>query len=217
MIRCPDWQRLLEHRFDPQVDEPEDWSAGLSHLEGCVECRLEAYGTDPTLALLDFPPVEVSADEVRRVKQAVMTLRQGLAIAEQDSSAELVDAAGRWRQWKLSPRKLGRWKVAAAVALASGLGLAGLSTKGIFDGFVPVTPDEATALHVPTSNAFPGSQSDDGTLVPQVRETGVLPAAWQAAPIVEEVGSPAARVYSYPQEETDTMTLVMIIDPEIEV
>jgi len=218
MIRCPQWSRLLEHRFDSQVEEPEDWSAGLEHLDSCEACRLEAFDLDPTLAFLNLPAIEVSDAEVQSIQQAVMTLRQGLVIAEKDSSSELVIVANPRRLWSRSQRKLAawaqsQWRIAAAVALTAGLGLASLGNGGALWDRPAETPDEAS-LQQPAP--FEGQVNGDSA-AHLTSESGVMPAAWQAAPIVEAVGSPAARVYSYPQAEEDTMTLVMIIDPEIEV
>lgn len=219
MIGCPDWQRLLEHRFDPQVEEPDDWQESLAHLDACEDCRAEAYSQDPTLAFLDLPPVEVSAAEVERMKEAVTTLRHGLAIAGKDSSLNGTGAGQRYAWGRL----------AAAVVVTIGLGGAYLG------GLLPATPsgeagtasgaEVLSGLSEPPVRPDPSGEGSEELLdgaespimpsFPSEPEPAAIAVGWQQAPIVEEIGSPDARVYSYPQEET--MALIMVIDPEIEV
>jgi hypothetical protein len=196
MIRCPDWQRLLRHRFEDGLETPEDLPEALQHLEGCDGCRIEAYGQDPSLIFLDLPAVTVPADEIERMKAAVATLRQGLAIAANDSSAAR-DLPARSGSIRGQLRRSGWWRTAAAVLLVAGLGTA------LWTGLEPASEGVETSV----------LQEDIGARY----GAGVMPASLRDAPILEDVGGPHARVYNYPIAPEEKIALVMVIDPDLDV
>ena len=212
MIHCPDWKALLQHRFDPSLAEPEDWSQALEHLGGCDSCRLEAYEADPSLLFLDLPEIEVDDAEVRHMQQAVATLRQGLELASRDSSQEPGLPASRWL-----PARRSWGKIAASVVVTGGL-VAGL--VGVFDSERVAAPErEAVAVgaelgSVPIleTDAVPSRGPNRFPAMPSA-----LPANWRDAPVVEEVGGPLTRIYNYPTAPDDKIALVMVIDPALDV
>lgn len=218
MIHCPDWKVLLEHRFDPALDEPEDWHLSLEHLEGCDDCRLEAYRADPSLLFLDLPAVEVTDAEIRDMQQAVTTLRQGLKVARNDSSEELTGSARRWNGTRTATR------IAASLALTAGLTAGAF---GIFGGDDAATGEARIVDASPdVSQASPAEAPDAATLPAPSAPLwagrspslpSAVPVRWQDAPVVEEVGGPLTRIYNYPTAPDEKIALVMVIDPALDV
>ncbi len=199
MMMCPNWERLLAHRFDPELDEPEDFREALGHLDHCDDCRIAAYEADPSLIFLGMPAVEVSAAEVRRVAEAVTTLRQGLELLERPAAAAAKPAF-----------KLDGWRVAAMVALAAVLGTAG--GRWLERG-VPA-PLPAAPATVPVMTAAAGTAEAAAEELVQATFAGVN---WREAPVIETVSSPEARVYTYPARPDAKLALVMVIDPNLDV
>ena len=73
-MSCWNWQALTAHRFDPDGREPEDWDEALAHLEGCADCRRQAFALDASLAFRR--PRAVPAPDVETLLAGVETLRR---------------------------------------------------------------------------------------------------------------------------------------------
>ncbi len=86
---CPDWDRMLAHRDDPQLDPPAGWQAALSHLDHCDRCRREALDRDPLLVFqgaAGWEPDEGEVEAVRAGVDVVRRSRQLVPVATRRSS-----------------------------------------------------------------------------------------------------------------------------------
>ncbi|MCB1033508.1 MAG: hypothetical protein KDD47_06705 [Acidobacteria bacterium] len=206
MMRCPDWKALLEHRFDSTLEEPEDWHLALEHLQHCESCRIEAYGLDPSLLFQDLPEVEVGDADILQMQQAVATLRQGMELAQRDS-AHTVERRSR---------RFGFARIAATLAITAGLSAAAVGFLGPKDPTEEFTdPDQQVATRLEGADLDQAVALSGTEASPSL--PAVLPARWQDAPVVEEVGGPSTRVYSYPTAPGEKIALVMVIDPDLDV
>ncbi len=217
MIHCPDWKTLLQYRFDSSLEEPEDWAEALEHLNGCDSCRIEAYEADPSLLFLDLPEIEVEDREIRYMQQAVATLRHGLELADHDSSQVSVRGTSRltsgMRTWG---------KIAASLAVTGSLIAGGVGAFDSEPASVLETGQIATGTELDTAPGVPAAGARIYGLPPSYPNRfpampSALPVNWRNAPVVEEVGSPLARIYNYPRAPEDKIALVMIIDPALDV
>lgn len=77
-MSCPDWRGLLAERAGAELEgdfEPTGaWRSAVAHLAGCVRCRMTVLDLDASLLFLAQPPLEVTDDEVDRIKTGVATL-----------------------------------------------------------------------------------------------------------------------------------------------
>lgn len=103
-MNCPDWRYLLgeRERARPGVDfeASDSWRSAIDHLRGCAACRVTALELDPVLLFAAQQPLEVSDDDVARIKANVRTLRR---------AREAERASGE------THRRVGRVAAAAAV------------------------------------------------------------------------------------------------------
>lgn len=184
-MSCPDWKRLAAHRLTG-ADEPEGWSAALDHFDGgCTVCRRSALAADPTLVFRWVPTVEIApvqeVDEVESMRQAVAAMRTA-------SRAQAMEKRGSRQSWW-------RWSAAAALVL-------GALSLGSDDRFhVSRSMQETFPLALETGaeligGAMPAALSEDMSPV-------------TPAPIVENIGSPEARVYQvYAGKGLSTVVLI---------
>jgi hypothetical protein len=80
-MSCFDWPRLLEHRFDGDVDTPPEWAQARLHMESCADCRREVADLDPTLIFRHAAAWSADPAELEAVRQAVRALRRAGALS----------------------------------------------------------------------------------------------------------------------------------------
>lgn len=160
-MSCPDWFSLAE----PRDEDAERWQDALIHFDSdCPRCREQALDAEPTLLFRNLPEIEIGAEDIAAMQQAVATLRRGREV-EAPSEERVSRRQGRVR--------IGWARAAAVAALLCGATWIGLRST-------PVTPPTAetsvAAIAAPTSRSMPHAAS-------------MLPGAVAAAhlPLVEDV------------------------------
>lgn len=186
-MTCPDWTTLTAHRLVRDGIEPPEWQAALAHAGGCPACRRAAVAADPTLLFqrLAEPELAASADSPAAL-QTIAAMQQAVATLRRAAAAPS-QSAGRRRRFG--------WRVAAAAALPlCALVLHGVERPG---------PENLVATRelVPIADV--------------ARTASAAPSAELVAlPLVDELSSPAARVYEL--GGTD-LSVVMIVDETLDV
>lgn len=192
-MTCPDWDRLVEHRFHPDSgrDEgPDGWREALRHSEECRDCRRQALELDPTLLFASLGRRE-DPEDAAYLTGLGARVRSALRAREMERS---LDGPGE----RLRERRVPA--TAAALLMAAGLLLA---THG---GRVtpPAAPGDGALL--PTHPTIARWAFGDAT----------LPVADAATPpLIESLDRPQARVYQLGQD--DDLSLVMIVDESLDV
>jgi hypothetical protein len=197
MTTCPDWSRLLAHRFveparfgaDPASVEPADWPAALAHLEDCASCRAEALGRDPSLLFELAPPPPIDDREVEAMRVAVRGMVRAHEV-EVREAARRTATSPSWR--RLARTRPGWWRVVAAAALLL-----------------------AVLTVVPRNEPADDLVATSGAAVATAAPTGfVLTGTGGHEPLVEALDRPEATVY---QLEADGLAVVMIVDASLDV
>jgi hypothetical protein len=192
-VSCPDWGRLIEHRFDARRgldDEPHGWQEALRHSEECRICRRQALALDPTLLFSSLGHGE-SPEGAASLAGLGARVRSALRAREMERSLELPRERLRERRVPAA---------AAALLMAAGLLLATHGGR--------VTPPAATGDRTPRP-AHP-------TIARWAFGDVALPAAdVTTPPLIESLDRPQARVYQLGQD--DDLSLVMIVDESLDV
>jgi len=194
LLTCPDWRPLLAHRFDPTVEAPAGWPEVEAHLEDCTDCRHAALAIDPTLVFHGAAAWTSAPGESAAILQAVRTLRR---TADLETRTELARSEQEQGDGERSARALhGRstehGPLAAAVLFALILAFQPSTTGRM--GVEPVVLVEP----LPAPEAGVGAQR----------------AAYPAAPAIEGVDRPGARVYEWGAED---LSVVMVVDESLDV
>lgn len=176
-MSCFDWSRLLEHRFDADVETPPQWPRARRHLESCEACRREAASVDPTLIFRHAAPWSPDPAEADALRQAARALRRTGALAA--SVAAGSTASGTRREG-------GRLVSAVLFALVLALMPGRPAHRGV-EGGEPAPPASAARI---------------------------LRTAGPAAPAIEGVDRPQARVYEW---GADDLSVVMVVDESLDV
>jgi len=135
-VSCFDWPRLLEHRFDGDLEAPREWPRARRHLESCEACRREAATVDPTLVFRHAAAWSPDPAEADAVRLAVRALRRTAAL-----SASV--AAGR----SDSGTRRGRQRLVSAVLFALVLALMpGRSARRSVERAEPAPPAFAARI-----------------------------------------------------------------------
>jgi hypothetical protein len=151
-MTCPDWERLLAHRFRSGVEPPPDWKAARSHLDACDACRAVAARVDPTVAFHGAARWQPAAAETTAILQAVRTLRRAGDFATAPEP---------------SPRRTPRHRAAAAAVFAVLLALLPGSTAR--RGASPADPSRLSVMPRRMQLAPPAAPALDGLDRPRAR------------------------------------------------
>lgn len=189
-MSCPDWTALTAHRHGRSGTEPAGWSAALSHLDGCRDCRRQALAADPTLVfrrLAAVPAERMSAAGERAEADAVRLAVAAMRTASRLESLERPRAGGAWR----------RWAAAAVLTLASLAVPSNPSRPVRMDGGEAALLREGRPFAEPAGAAMTADRQLD-----------------LSSPVVEGVNLPGARVYHMSGEG---LSVVMVVDESIDI
>ena len=151
-----DWDALLAHRFDPELDEPREWSAAREHLQECASCRREAATLDPTIAFRGAAAWAPSEDDVDAMRNAVRTLRR---TGDLRAAAAAPHAPGA--------RAQGRRRIASAALFAAAIALLpGAVDRGAFE---PLEPTASLGAVTRPAVQGPVAPAIDGLDRPEAR------------------------------------------------